>query len=181
MSSAFPALDGTVVFVTPRLRCRRWREDDLETIHAVYADPVGARWVGDGEPIEWADSKRWLGVTAANYARDGYGMFAVETRDGSKVVGFCGLVHPGGQDDAEIKYAYRRKDWGKGYASEIAPALIDYGHRTFGLDKIIATVAPENAASHRVLEKAGLVFVDVFQDDDGATALYEWHAAARNS
>lgn len=176
-----PALDGAIVFTTARLVCRRWREDDLGHIHEIYADPEGARWVGDGTPITWADSVRWLDVTATNYERRGYGMFAVVSRETGAIVGCCGLVHPDDQLDAEIKYAYRRDDWGKGYASEIAPALIGYGAARFGLDRIIATVARENLASQRVLEKAGMSFVETIEDEDGETMVFEWLPEARTA
>ena len=170
------ALDGAIVFKTPRLICRRWRPDDLPHIFSIYSDPEGARWVGDGTPITWAESERWLDVTASNYVERGYGMFAVEVGETGSIVGFCGLVHPDGQTDAEIKYAYQRSDWGKGYASEIAPALIRYGAERFGLLRIIATVARENLASQRVLEKANMCFVEAIEDDEGETLVFEWRA-----
>ncbi len=169
-------LDGAVVFTTRRLTCRRWRRDDLPHVFAIYSDPEGARWVGNGTPITRADSERWMEVTASNYVERGYGMFAVESRETDSIVGFCGLVHPGGQTDAEIKYAYRRVDWGKGYASEIAPALIRYGDERFHLPRIIATVARENFASQRVLEKAGMSFIEAIEDEDGETLVFDWRA-----
>lgn len=160
-------LTGAVLFETPRLRCRRWRLTDLDRLYAVYADEEGARWVGDGTPITWDECRRWLEVTAHNYRERGYGMFALEDRASGEVVGFCGLVHPGGQVEAEIKYAFLRSHWGRGLASEMAPALLDHGRRCHGLEQIIATVAPENRASQRVLEKAGLTFAGDIVDDDG--------------
>jgi RimJ/RimL family protein N-acetyltransferase len=38
--------DGTVVFTTPRLVLRTFREDDLPTYAALNADPEVARWLG---------------------------------------------------------------------------------------------------------------------------------------
>ena len=171
------ALSGQQVFQTARLRARRWRAEDLPIIHAVYSDPEGARWVGDGNPIGWADCEKWLAVTAANYQGRGYGMFALEDRATGQVIGFCGLVHPGGQEEAEVKYALLKECWGQGLASETVPALLDYGRSVHGLTRIIATVAPENTASCRVLEKAGFLHSDNRQDDDGTlTRVYEWLA-----
>lgn len=175
-------LSGSVVFETPRLRCRRWRPSDLDALFAVYSDPEGARWVGDGLPITRAECEAWIRVTAANYDQRGYGMFALEERATGAVVGFCGLVHPDRQVDAEIKYAISRSHWGRGLASEAAAALLNYGARHHGLRKVIATVAAENVASQRVLEKAGMSLTDVWEEDDGSaqagslTQLYEWRA-----
>ena len=176
MTSARASLDGETILRTSRLGVRRWREDDLAAIHALYADPEGSRWVGDGTPITWEESVQWLDVTARNYQTRGYGMFAVEDLTTRSLVGCCGLVHPGGQVEAEIKYAYERAVWGRGYASEIAVALVDYGARVLGLEEIIATVAPENTASQRVLANAGFEFREVIEDEDGSTHVFEWFA-----
>lgn len=168
-----------VIFDSARLRCRRWIASDFDALYAVYSDPEAMRWVDDGEPITRAECEQWFTVTAANYAKRGYGMFALEERVSGDVVGFCGLVHPGGQLDAEIKYAFRRDHWGKGLASEAVPQLLAYGAGHHGLSRIIATVAPDNAASQRVLAKSGMRFSQRRINDDGSvTLVYEWLAAS---
>ncbi|MEZ5064623.1 MAG: GNAT family N-acetyltransferase [bacterium] len=164
-----------LVFETPSLRCRRWIASDLDAIHAVYSDREAMRWVDDGEPITRAACEEWLRVTERNYATRGYGMFALVDREKGEVVGFCGLVHPEDQPEAEIKYAFRREVWGRGLASEAVPAMLTYG-ATLGMGRIIATVAPENVASRRVLEKAGLSEIDRREDAEGTTLVYEWKA-----
>ena len=110
------------LFSTPRLSCRRWVAGDVDAVYAVYSDREGARWVGNGAPITYEECERWVDVTFANYARRGYGMFAVDERSTNQAVGFCGLVHPGGQAEVEIKYAFLKSRWGRGYASELVPA-----------------------------------------------------------
>ena len=163
------------VFETRRLRCRRWRPTDLAPLFAVYSDVEGARWVGDGQPITLADCEAWLRVTDNNYQRRGYGMFALEDRASGEVIGFCGLVHPGGQVDAEIKYSFLRSHWGRGFASEVVPALLACGAERHGLAKIIATVALGNLASQRVLAKAGMLRTALRDNEDGSqTVVFEW-------
>lgn len=165
------------LFETARLSCRRWRRDDLDALFAVYADPLAMRFVGDGQPITREQCHEWLDVTERNYAQRGYGMFALEDRTSGTVVGFCGLVHPGGQEEPEVKYAFRRSVWGRGLASEMVPALLAHGNQTHGLTRIIATVAPGNEPSQRVLLKAGAVRQPDRVNGDGSTTwVYEWHA-----
>jgi RimJ/RimL family protein N-acetyltransferase len=82
-------------------------------------------------------------------------------------------VHPDGQKDAEIKYAYRREFWGQGFATEAAIGLIEYGTAAHGINHFIATTAPENTASHHVLLKAGMKRGALGEDSDGfATQLF---------
>lgn len=170
-------LTGSALFDTPRLRCRRWLATDLEAMFAVYGDEEGSRWVGDGTPIRRDECEHWLAVTARNYRQRGYGMFTLEDRSTGEVLGFCGLVHPGGQTAAEIKYALLRSRWGLGLASEAVPALLDYAVRDHRLTRVIATVAPQNLASRRVLEKAGMTLAEETIDEDGLpTCVYQWSA-----
>ena len=165
-----------VVFNTDRLIVRRWKEDDLSSIVSVYGDHDAMRWVADGNAISREDCERWIEVTQNNYRTRGYGMFAVVAKHHSTVVGFCGLVHPGGQVEPEIKYAYHRTQWGQGFATEAAYAMLRYGARTHGLQRIIATASPANIASHKVLLKAGMQQGGLCTNGDGSkTQLFFWH------
>jgi RimJ/RimL family protein N-acetyltransferase len=146
-----------VIFETPRLQCRRWLPSDVKPLFEVYSDKEGSQWVGNGQPITREECDQWLVVTAGYYFERGYGMFALVDPQSDGVVGFCGLVHPGGQPEVEIKYAFLRSHWGRGLASEAVLALLKYASNALAIDRVMATVAPENLASQRVLEKAGLV------------------------
>lgn len=165
----------SLLFETERLRARMLTPADADALHAVYGDAEAMRWVGDGQPLDHATCVRWIGVTQRNYAKRGYGMSALELRSTGAVVGFCGLVHPGDQRHAELKYAFLRTLWGLGLASEAAQAMLAYGARQHQLYEIIATAAPDNAASRRVLSKAGMQHVDSHRYEDGSmTELYLW-------
>ena len=177
--AAAPTEPVDPVFETTRLRGLRLQPHHLEALLAVYGDPEVVRWAGDRQPLDRAQCERWLQVTQDNYARRGYGMFALERRDGGDIVGFCGLVHPGQQPQAEIKYALRRDGWGQGYATEAACALLAAAWQRFGLVEVIATAAPENTASHRVLLKAGLRRGALRRNEDGSdTQLFHWASPA---
>lgn len=164
-------------FKTERLLVRRWRDSDLPALLAVYGDAEAMRWVDDGRAITHEECVQWLEVTRTNYAKRGYGMFAVEERSSPVVIGFCGIVHPGGQLEPEVKYAFLRSYWGRGFATEAVSGLIAYGARVHSLAHIIATTAPANVASHRVLLKAGMLRAELRANGDGThTQLFHWRA-----
>ena len=166
------------MLTTPRLHVRQLRPDDYDRMLEVYSNPEGARWVGDGEPISAEDCARWVEVTLKNYETRGYGMSVVELLAGGEVVGFVGLVHPGGQEVPELKYAYAKEHWGKGFATEVAIAMIQHGASALGMTRIIATTDPGHVASHRVLQKAGMVEVGTHVDEDGDSILtFEWQSS----
>lgn len=164
-------------FETKRLLVRRWRAGDLPALVAVYGDAEAMRWVGEGRAITPEECAQWLEITQANYGKRGYGMFAVEERTSPGVIGFCGIVHPGGQKEPEVKYAFLRSHWGRGFATEAVSGLIAYGACTHHLAFILATAAPANAASHRVLLKSGMLRAELRDNDDGTqTQLFHWRA-----
>ena len=169
-----------VVFSTERLVVRRWRESDLPALLAVYGDAVAMRWVGDGKAITRDECIRWLEVTRTNYEVRGYGMFTVEQKSSPDAIGFCGIVHPNGQAEAEVKYAYLRTHWGQGFATEAIVGLLRYGAAVHGLCHIIATTAPDNIASHRVLIKAGMERGALRIDSGGSkTQPFRWQSSPR--
>ena len=105
-------------------------------------------------------------------------MSTLVERASGEVVGFCGLVHPGGQPEAEIKYALKRRYWGLGLATEAVRAMLDYGASARGLRRIIATTGPENVASQKMLVKAGMTRENLRRNDDGSfTQMFAWQPA----
>ncbi|MGM9490785.1 GNAT family N-acetyltransferase [Ideonella sp. YS5] len=165
------------IFESKRLHARRIGPADAPAMHRVYGDAGAMRWVGDGQPLDLAQCEHWVEVTLRNYAERGYGMFALASRESGEVIGFCGLVHPGGQREVELKYALRRESWGRGLASEAAAAMLGYAGSVLGIRRVIATTAPDNVASHRVLLKAGMRRGELRANDDGSfTQLFAWTA-----
>lgn len=52
-----------------------------------------------------------------------------------------------------------KKYWNKGYATEGAIACINYAFKSLKLEKLIATVEPENIQSINILKKIGMKYV----------------------
>lgn len=72
---------------------------------------------------------------------------------------FAGWAAIGGmtdQGEAEFGWYLRSDQWGRGYATEATYLLLAFAFDELGRTRVIATADPENTASIRVLEKAGL-------------------------
>lgn len=166
--------DDVPVFTSPRLHCRRWKVTDRSALLRIYGDVDAMRFVGDGSTLTGDEADLWLRVTADNYDRRGYGMFTLLDRATGVIVGFAGLVHPGGQVEAEVKYALARDRWGEGLATEAVVHLLDAAASRFGLGQVIATIAPGHLASQRVVSKAGMTRApDRTEEDGSVTWVYE--------
>jgi ribosomal-protein-alanine N-acetyltransferase len=103
-----------------------------------------------------ADISHWDGV--------GFGPWAFFETGTGRFVGRAGLEHTkvGGSPSVEVLYAVRHDAWGRGYATEMAVAAVDYARR-LGLPEVVGFTLTTNIASQRVLEKAGLRFERVLE------------------
>ena len=78
-------------------------------------------------------------------------------RESGALIGDGGLHPLGGQGpDVELGYTLARAAWGRGYATELGRALIDYAFDVLGAPRVVAQVEPANRGSRRVLEKLGM-------------------------
>jgi RimJ/RimL family protein N-acetyltransferase len=154
--------------MTDRLRLRTLADGDAERLHDVYGDAETMRYVGrTGRPATDIDAtRRTLAALQRHDELHGFGLWAVDELDGEPLVGVAGLAWVEGHGpDVEAAYVLRRDRWGRGYATEALRAVLEIGHGQLGLPRIVALAYPENDASRRVMEKAGM-------RPDGTTEAY---------
>ena len=149
---------GPVELVGERLLLRELQEGDWEAVHRYASDPEVCRfmtWGPNTEEETRAHLRRSIQASEERPRRKF--TLAITLKDTSEVVGSCSLVvsNPDHRD-AHIGYSLTRKFWRQGYATETARLLLKFGFATLGLHRIFATCDPENRASARVLEKAGM-------------------------
>jgi len=82
---------------------------------------------------------------------------AVFERDALGIIGWCGLDGKRAPDAPDLFYLIGAEHRGKGYATECARRLIAYALEDAGLPCVRGGCARENAASGRVMEKAGMI------------------------
>jgi RimJ/RimL family protein N-acetyltransferase len=65
---------------------------------------------------------------------------------------------------ANIGFCLNREYWGKGYATETAMGLLNYGFAELQLQRVEANCDPENSASRRLLEKIGMTYEGLLRE-----------------
>ena len=103
----------------------------------------------------------------------GYGNWAVHLKGNDAFIGWVLLKHLQDSGLIEVGYRFHKKFWGKGYATEIARAVLDHGFMNLKLDKIVGITNPRNAGSQRVLEKIGLKYIGPDHYFDQEVAFFE--------
>jgi RimJ/RimL family protein N-acetyltransferase len=82
---------------------------------------------------------------------------AITRRDGGRLIGNCGIRIKSAEGRiADLGYELDPEEWGQGFATEAARALLDFGFGVLKLHRIWANCDAENVASARVLEKIGM-------------------------
>ncbi len=159
-----------VFLETDRLVLRRFTEADVDNLVELDSDPEVMRYLTGGRPTPRQDiESEFLPRMLGYYARyEGFGFWAaIEKSTGD----FLGWFHfrPARKDsrpgELELGYRLRRSAWGKGYATEGSRALVRKGFTELGVERVAAFAMAVNAASRRVMEKSGLVFVRTFHQE----------------
>src|ERR687894_1796476 len=155
-----------VFLITERLALRRFTEADLDNLFDLDGDPEVMRFLTGGKPtpreVIRNDTLPWILHYYERFA--GLGFWAVNEKSTGEFLGWFEFRPPegGGPDEAELGYRLRRSAWGKGYATEGSRALIRKGFTELGVRRVVAKTMAVNAASRRVMEKAGLTYVRTF-------------------
>lgn len=145
-----------MILATLRLTLRQLTLDDTDALHAVLGDPVAMAHYP--KPFTREMTIEWIEWNLRNYAKHGFGLWAVILKAEGRLIGDCGLTmqQVDGVGREEIGYHVLRELWGKGYATEAAAGVRDYAFETLKLPQVISWMTVANIASRRVAEKIGM-------------------------
>jgi [ribosomal protein S5]-alanine N-acetyltransferase len=145
---------------TTRLVLREISLDDVDAIHAYAANPDVVQYMVWG-PNSFEQTRKFCAERVANRKdpnRTSYEL-AINVKPGSVAVGALGLrVKSVENREGELGYVLHPVYWGKGYMTEAAQRMLDFGFDELKLHRISAFAAPENAPSLRVLTRLGMTY-----------------------
>ena len=143
---------------TERLVLRHWRDADRAPFAAMGVDPDVVRYLPG--TLTRAQSDVVVDRIRTHFAEHGYGLWVVEVE--GAFAGFTGLQWSAasGRRALEVGWRLARAHWGHGYATEAARAAIDVGLRQ--VPEVVSFTAVVNAASERVMQRAGMRRVGEF-------------------
>jgi ribosomal-protein-alanine N-acetyltransferase len=143
---------------TDRLVIRPFRETDLDGFLEFMLDPGCTKYM-----LFTDEQKTREGATALlKMVVDAYGtpgeMFSVAVTGGEdgRYIGSVGLGPVADSGDIQIYWSVVRNEWGKGYATEAARALLGHAFDVAGLQAVAAYSHPENTASEKVAGNLGM-------------------------
>ena len=148
---------------TRRLRLREMTEADLPQLRAILQDEQ-TMTAYEGA-FDEAMTRGWLYRMIERYREDGFGLWAVELRETSLMIGQCGLTrqHIFEADVIEVGYLFNRAHWHQGYATEAASACVDYAFEQLNAERVWAQVRETNTASMNVAIRLGMTMRGRFE------------------
>ena len=67
----------------------------------------------------------------------------------------------------EVGWALRREFWGRGYASEIGRAALDFAFDGLGMKAVVSCTIRHNRRSRAVMERIGMPFAGIWEAPEG--------------
>jgi len=156
----------TPTLQTSRLRLRPFADSDANVLFRLQSDAHVLRY-WDAPP--WTEHERAERFIAAcrQMADEGTGArLAIDTASDGSFIGWCGLTrwNPDFRS-ASLGYCFDSAAWGRGYATEAARAVVQWGFETLDLNRVQAETDTRNVASASVLEKVGFVREGTLRED----------------
>ena len=153
-----PLTDAADETVTDRLMLRGWSEADEEPLLSLSSDPEVMRYFPRVMTVEEAHDLvvRQRALRAAGRPA----LFAVETRQDRRFIGFVGLAEPRFAAPftpcVEIEWRLARSAWGHGYATEAARAVLSHAFGCLRLAEVVSFTAVVNLPSQAVMRRLGM-------------------------
>lgn len=143
-----------------RVSLREFTAEDVDALTEIYGDPKVTEHLSFEPRTREQVAATIAGVMKAAQAepRIEYSLAGV-LRDG-RLIAFARLAvdtqHPG-QSSAQVGFALRADQWGRGLGTEVVRLLLRLGFAELGLYRIWGARSPNNLASAHLMTKLGMV------------------------
>ena len=158
---------------TERLLLRKYKLAEKKHLIKLFTDEKVMKRVGDGVlTVKKAEDifNKLIGELYPKGIETIYGVFS---RKDQTFIGHAAIRPRQSEENQwEIGYILKSEEWGKGYATEIAGKLVEFGFNEMQLKNVFATVDTDNFASIRILEKIGMKYLNDEYDEKGKFYLY---------
>lgn len=155
--------------VTDRLRLVPIGVDDAPHVAALHADPLVTRWYG-----AWDETmaERFAQSMRRSWRTRRIGAWLAHDLVTDTVVGLGGPLWTRlrGRQNVELIFAMAGTWAGRGLATELGHAALDFAFRTVATDRVLARAATNNAACRNLLHRLGMTEVDEVLSTAPATA-----------
>lgn len=147
------------IIQTQRLILRPFTLADAPDVQRLAgAREVAAVTLAIPHPYEDGMAQEWIKTHRAAFREGSAVNFAIALRESGVLCGAIGLGIDVANVNAELGYWIGVPYWGRGYCTEAAKAVVQYGFEVTGLHRIHSAHFKHNPASGRVMQKIGMSY-----------------------
>ena len=163
---------------TQRLILREIACEDENDLFEMDADPEVHLFIENNPLKSMTEITKVIQMLKKQYEDNGIARWAVVDKSTNECIGWSGLKYfnqplNNHNNFYELGYRFKKKHWGKGFATESSTAVLDYGFANLKVDKIFAMTDPRNVNSKKVLSKLGFDFRETFDYEGDPTDWFE--------
>ncbi len=150
-------MEENIEISTQRLYLRRLREEDgADLVRILSAKEISDTTSSIPHPYTIENAREFLLRQEKSFKEGSAIVLGIFNRSNQEFIGNTGLHRIDSHKVGELGYAIGVPYWNRGYATEAARAIMEFGFRNLNLRKIAAKYYAHNAASGRVMQKIGL-------------------------
>lgn len=163
------------VLHTDRLELRLPAAGDVQAMFGITSDPRTTRLLGRAGGME-DHFTRFL-RNAGSWQVYGYGGFILRHHGSDRVIGHCGIFHSWRgmgadfDDSPEAGWIIDAEFAGRGLAREAMDAALHWFEHMHGPRRIVAMIAPGNAASLGLAARLGFTVIREAQPENGDSVM----------
>lgn len=147
---------------TTRLALLPFTPNDLDYLHSLWTEPLVRRYICDDMEIVREQVQAVIETSQESFISTGFGFWRIDLKEDGRSIGFCGLRRFADQyragEQVEILYGLTATQWRKGFATEAANRVLQFGFEQTELRQFYAGADQPNTASVRVMERLGMSF-----------------------
>ena len=169
-----------ILIETERLLIRELNKIDKQDLFEMDSDSEVHLFL-ENKPVKTIDEiEVAIELISKQYEKYGIGRWAAIDKRTGECLGWCGLKYHHERMNNhinfyELGYRFKKKHWGKGYATESSLAILEFGFKHLKMHSVFAITDPKNLKSKHVLIKLGFKFVKTFTLDGEPTDWFELH------
>ncbi len=167
-------MSAELIAETDRLTIREMDSaKDAEFIFALLNSPKFIEFIGDRGVRSVDEAAKFIDDRYRRSYRDhGFGLYTVEVKTSSTPVGVCGFVKRDSLPGPDLGFAFLPLYEGKGFGTESARAVLNYGREKLKFTRVLAITTLNNEASRNLLSKIGFVFESKLQTETETLNLF---------
>ena len=154
-----------MIIETERLKLREYTFDDFDSLYEILSDEETMKHYP--KPFDEEKVRGWIQWNIDNYAKYGFGLWAIVLKKTGEMIGDCGITiqNIDGELLPEIGYHIHKKYWRQGYGSEAARAVRDWAFENTKYDCLYSYMKYTNIGSYSVAIANGMKKVKEYPDE----------------